>query len=45
MLSHVNIGSGVELTIEQLANEVRKVVGFNGKIGFDTSKPDGLPKS
>ena len=44
MLSHVNIGSGVELTIEQLANEVRKVVGFNGKIGFDTSKPDGTPQ-
>ena len=41
MKSHVNIGSGDEVTIRELAEIVKLVVGFNGKIAFDSSKPDG----
>ena len=37
----VNIGVGVDLTIRQLAEEIKNVVGFNGDIEFDSSKPDG----
>jgi GDP-L-fucose synthase len=40
----VNIGSGVELTIKDLALQIGKVVGFNGEIRFDSSKPDGTPR-
>ena len=40
----VNIGSGSELTIRELAEEVRRVVGFAGEIAWDTSKPDGTPR-
>lgn len=38
---HINIGSGKELTIAELAELVRKAVGFAGEIAFDASKPDG----
>jgi len=44
MLSHINVGSGREITIKELAQLVAKIVGFNGKIMFDTSKPDGTPR-
>ena len=40
----VNIGSGEELTIRELAEKVRNVVGFNGSIRWDTTKPDGTPR-
>jgi GDP-L-fucose synthase len=40
----VNIGSGEELTIGELAAVVCRVVGFDGKLVFDTSKPDGTPR-
>lgn len=40
----VNIGSGQELTIADLARRVAAVVGFSGEIRFDTSKPDGTPR-
>lgn len=40
----VNIGTGKELTIKELAETVKKVVGFEGEIKFDTSKPDGTPR-
>jgi GDP-L-fucose synthase len=40
----VNIGSGVELTIKDLALTIGKVVGFTGEIRFDSSKPDGTPR-
>lgn len=40
----VNIGSGEELTIRDLALLVKKVVGFGGELAFDTSKPDGTPR-
>jgi len=40
----VNVGSGEELTILELAQKVAAVVGFQGEIRFDTSKPDGTPR-
>jgi len=38
---HINIGSGEEITIENLANKVAETIGFKGNISFDDSKPDG----
>ena len=43
-LSHLNAGTGVDLSIRELAEEVSKVVGFKGTIEWDLSKPDGTPK-
>lgn len=43
-LQFVNIGTGVEHTIKQLAELIAKLVGFKGQIKFDTSKPDGTPR-
>jgi len=40
----VNIGTGVDLKIKELANIIKDVVGFNGGIVWDTRKPDGTPK-
>jgi GDP-L-fucose synthase len=42
--SHINVGSGKEVTIKQLAETVKEVVGFKGKISWDASKPDGTPR-
>jgi GDP-L-fucose synthase len=44
MLSHINIGAGIDCTIRELVETVAKVVGYQGEIVFDTSKPDGSPK-
>ena len=44
MLSHINIGTGKDCTIKELAEIISKVVGFEGRIEFDTSKPDGMPR-
>jgi GDP-L-fucose synthase len=44
MQSHINIGSGKDLTIKQLAESIAKVVGFEGKIEFDPTKPDGTKR-
>ena len=41
MLSHINVGSGVDCTIAELAQAVKEVVGFTGDLRFDASKPDG----
>lgn len=41
MLSHINVGTGVDITIREMAETMKKVVGYKGKIIFDTSKPDG----
>lgn len=41
---HVNIGSGDDVTIAQLATEIMGVVGLTGTLNFDTSKPDGTPR-
>ena len=40
----VNLGSGVEITIKELAETVKDVVGYRGKLVFDKSKPDGTPR-
>ncbi|MBT3140029.1 GDP-L-fucose synthase [Phaeobacter gallaeciensis] len=44
MLSHINVGSGTDVTIRELAETVARVTGFTGQLGFDTSKPDGAPR-
>ena len=44
MLSHVNVGTGEDVTIRDLAETVKEVVGFKGNLIFDTSKPDGPPR-
>jgi GDP-L-fucose synthase len=41
---HVNVGSGEDLTISELAQLVCDVVGFKGELRFDTTKPDGTPR-
>jgi GDP-L-fucose synthase len=44
MLSHINVGTGVDCTIRELVETVSKVVGFEGSIAFDATKPDGAPR-
>ena len=44
MLSHINVGTGVDVTIKELAETIKDVVGFNGELIFDKSKPDGTPR-
>ncbi|MBA5248925.1 MAG: GDP-L-fucose synthase [Gammaproteobacteria bacterium] len=44
MLSHINVGTGVDVTIGEMAEIMRQVVGFKGKLTFDTTKPDGAPR-
>ena len=44
MHSHINVGTGQDVTIAELARLVGEVVGYRGRIGFDTSKPDGTPR-
>jgi GDP-L-fucose synthase len=41
---HINVGTGEDIEILELAHIVKKVVDFKGKISFDTSKPDGTPR-
>ncbi len=41
MLSHINIGTGIDCSIREVAETIRKVVGFKGTLAFDASKPDG----
>lgn len=44
MLSHINVGTGVDCTIRELVETVAQVVGFTGTIEFDATKPDGAPR-
>jgi GDP-L-fucose synthase len=44
MLSHINVGTGVDCTIRELVETVARVVGFGGRIAFDATKPDGAPR-
>jgi len=44
MLSHINIGTGIDCTIKELTETVARVVGYQGQIHWDTSKPDGAPR-
>jgi GDP-L-fucose synthase len=43
-LSHINVGSGEDHSIKEIAEEVARAVGFTGKIVFDPAKPDGPPR-
>ena len=44
MLSHINVGTGVDCTIREMAETMAKVTGFKGQIVFDATKPDGTPR-
>ena len=44
MLSHINVGSGTDVTIRELAETIAEVTGFKGRLTFDASKPDGTPR-
>ncbi len=44
MLSHINVGTGVDCTIRELAQTIAKVVGYRGRVVFDAAKPDGTPR-
>ena len=44
MLSHINVGTGVDCTIREMAETMAKVVGFKGNVAFDSTKPDGTPR-
>ncbi|WP_216092852.1 hypothetical protein [Candidatus Marithrix sp. Canyon 246] len=44
MLSHINIGTGTEVTIRELAETIKQVAGFQGQLRFDSNQPDGTPR-
>jgi GDP-L-fucose synthase len=44
MLSHINVGTGVDCTIRELAETIARVTGFGGRLVWDSSKPDGTPR-
>jgi GDP-L-fucose synthase len=44
MLSHINVGYGDDITIADVAREIARTVGYQGRIEFDSSKPDGTPR-
>ncbi len=44
MQSHINVGSGDDITINELALTIAKVIGYEGAIQFDPAKPDGTPR-
>lgn len=43
-IEHVNVGSGKEVSIKKLAESMKEVVGFEGDLVWDSSKPDGTPR-
>jgi GDP-L-fucose synthase len=44
MLSHINVGTGIDCTIKELAETIAKVTGFDGRLDFNKSKPDGTAR-
>ncbi|WP_425316371.1 GDP-L-fucose synthase [Stutzerimonas chloritidismutans] len=44
MLSHINVGTGVDCSIRELAETIARVTSFRGRLSFDASKPDGTPR-
>ena len=44
MLSHINVGTGIDCSIRQLAESIASVTGFKGELVFDATKPDGTPR-
>ena len=41
---HINVGTGEDLSIKDLALLIKKIIGFEGELKFDSSKPDGTPR-
>ncbi len=41
---HINVGTGLDISIQELAEQIKKTVKYNGDIRFDTSRPDGTPR-
>ena len=44
MCSHINVGTGQDITIKELASKIKEVVGYEGELIFDVTKPDGTPR-
>ena len=44
MLSHLNIGTGTDVTIRELAELIGKITGYNGNLRFNDEYPDGTPR-
>ena len=44
MLSHINAGTGQDVSIRELAETIARVTGFGGELVFDPSRPDGTPR-
>ena len=44
MLSHINVGTGRDISIRELAETLQRIIGFEGRLQFDHSKPDGTPR-
>lgn len=44
MCSHINVGTGSEITIHQLADMLARIIGYTGRLAFDPTKPDGTPR-
>jgi len=44
MLSHINVGTGTDVTIRELAETIAEITGYKGELVFDTTKPDGAPR-
>jgi GDP-L-fucose synthase len=44
MVSHINVGTGTDMSIRELAETIQRVVGYTGNIVFDATKPDGPPR-
>jgi GDP-L-fucose synthase len=44
MLSHIDVGTGKDVAIREMAETMKEVTGYKGKLTFDTTKPDGAPR-
>jgi GDP-L-fucose synthase len=44
MLSHINVGTGEDCSIRELAETIARVTGYQGRLTFDATKPDGMPR-
>ena len=44
MCSHINVGTGIDLTIKELTEKIKEVVGYTGSVVFDLDRPDGTPR-
>ena len=42
--SHINVGTGIDITIKGLAEKIKKIIEYTGTIEFDTNKPDGVAR-